>query len=98
MTQVGFEHTIHVLERVKTVHASERAASVIGNRKLASNNNRLGRITESLSGQVTSSSGKEWGERGTPEAEMSCCKRDSRGVDEWHGEFDCACGVRAGGE
>jgi hypothetical protein len=30
MSQVGFEHTILVFERVKTVHVLERAATVIG--------------------------------------------------------------------
>jgi hypothetical protein len=30
MPQVGFESTIPVLERAKTVHASDRAANVIG--------------------------------------------------------------------
>jgi hypothetical protein len=30
MTRVGFEPTIPVLERVKTVHASDRAATVNG--------------------------------------------------------------------
>jgi hypothetical protein len=32
---VGFEPTISVLEQVKTVHALDRAATVIGNRKYA---------------------------------------------------------------
>jgi hypothetical protein len=30
MTQVGFEPTIPVFERAKTVHALDRAATVIG--------------------------------------------------------------------
>jgi hypothetical protein len=30
MPQVGFEHTIAVLEWTKTVHALDRAATVIG--------------------------------------------------------------------
>jgi hypothetical protein len=30
MTQVGFESTIPVFERAKTVHATDRVASVIG--------------------------------------------------------------------
>jgi hypothetical protein len=34
MPQVGFEPTISVFERVKTVHALDRAATVIGSIKL----------------------------------------------------------------
>jgi hypothetical protein len=30
MPEVGFEHTIPVLERAKTIHALDRAATVIG--------------------------------------------------------------------
>jgi hypothetical protein len=30
MLQVGFEHTVQIFERAKTVHALDRAATVIG--------------------------------------------------------------------
>jgi hypothetical protein len=45
MPQVGFEPTIPVFERAKTVHASDRAATVIGIVFLSSIN-RLGFVME----------------------------------------------------
>jgi hypothetical protein len=40
MPQIGFEPTIPVFERAKTVHASDRAATVIGRYQTTSVENR----------------------------------------------------------
>jgi hypothetical protein len=48
MSRVGFEPTIPVFEREKTVHVSDRAATVVGLLTNSSSDTKMSRVRDSV--------------------------------------------------